>query len=147
MPERKCVAEGTCYPTNHVGAVIDNRADAEAAAEALQRAGFADVHQFHGAEAFVAIQAASRHENALVRTWRRVREFSDEGEVQKIFLSALYRGGSVLITYAATDQHAQQVSDILSRHHAHDVWYLGALTVEHLPQWLAGTESASAAHP
>ncbi len=136
MPDRKCVREGTCYPTNHVGALIDQRPDAEAAAEALCSVGFTDVEIFHGEEAYAAIREASRHENAFTRVWRRVRDHGDEGELREHYLSTLRRGGSYLIAYAATPEQAYHARDILVAYHAHDIWRLGAWTVERLPEHL-----------
>src|SRR5262245_55681159 len=102
MHERRRIGEGTSYPANHVAAVIDNCSDAEAAVEALRSAGFVDIHRFHGVEAFVAIQAACRYDGPLIRALRRVYELCDEAGVCQYLLAALYRGGSVLIVYAAT---------------------------------------------
>lgn len=137
MPDRKCVREGTCYPTNYVCALVDRRPDAEAAAEALSSAGFTDVELFHGEEAYAAIREASRHENAFTRAWRRVRDHGDEGEVHAHYLATLRRGGSYLIAYAATPDQAYHARDILVAHHAHDIWRLGAWTVERLPEYLS----------
>jgi hypothetical protein len=133
MQDRRRVDKGPCYATNHVAAVIDDRSDAEAAAEALRSAGFVDVHRFHGVEAFVAIQAASRYEGLFIRALRRICELGDESEVREHLLDALYRGGSVLIIYAATPLQIRHVCDILARCHARDLWRLGLLTVEHSP--------------
>lgn len=136
MTERKCVREGTCYPTNHLGAVIDRRLDAEAAADALRGAGFEDVQLFHGEEAYTAIRDATQHDNAFTRAWRRLRDHGDEGELHQHFLSTLRRGSSWLIAYADTPEQAHRARDILGMYHAHDIWFLGAWTVERLPEWL-----------
>jgi hypothetical protein len=116
-----------------VAVVIDNRLDAEADAEALRSAGFVDVHWFHGVEAFVAIQAASRHDGPFIRALRWICELGDEGEAREHLFDALYRGGSVLIVNAATPLQARHVCDILALRHAHDLRRLGLLTVEHVP--------------
>jgi hypothetical protein len=136
MRDRKCIREGTCYPTNYVGALVDRRADADAAAEALRAAGFADVELFHGEDAYAAIREASRHENAFTRAWRRVRDHGDEGELHAHYLATLRRGGSYLIAYAPAPDQVRQAHDILVAHHAHDIWRLGAWTVERLTEYL-----------
>jgi hypothetical protein len=129
--------EGTGCPTTHVAAVMDTCSDTEAAVAALRRAGFVAIHQFHGVEAFVAIQAASRYESPLIRAVRRVCELGDEGRVRHYLLAALYRGGSVLFVSAATPLQGRHICDILARRHAHYLWRLGDLTVEHVPVWSA----------
>lgn len=134
MPERKCVHEGTCYPTNHVSAVIDLRVDAEAAAEALRRAGFADVEIFHGQPAYMAIRNASKHGAAFVRAWRRIRDFGEEGELHQHYFSTLRHGSSYIIVYTATAEQTRHVRDILVMHHGHDIWRLGAWTEERLSE-------------
>src|SRR5215469_7381128 len=92
MRERACVHEGTCYPTNHVTAAFDGQKDAEGAGAALRGAGFADVGLFHGQEAYVAIQAASKHVAALTRVWRRLRDLGED-ELREQYLATLRRGG------------------------------------------------------
>lgn len=134
MPEKKCVREGTCYPANHVVAVIDMRPDAEAAAEALRRAGFADVEIFQGQPAYMAIRDASRHSAVFIRAWRRVRDFGEEGELHQHYFSTLRDGGSYIIVFAETADQTQQVRDILVIHHGHDIWRLGAWTEERLSE-------------
>jgi hypothetical protein len=133
MQDRRCVDEGKCYPTNHVAAVIDNCLDAEADAEALRSAGFVDVYWFHGVEAFVAIQAASRYDGSFIRALRWICELGDEGEVREHLFDVLYSGGSVLIVNAATPLQVRHVCNILALRHAHDLQSLELLTVEHLP--------------
>lgn len=140
VPERKCMHEGTCYPTNHVGAVIDRRPDAEEAAGALRSAGFEDVGLFHGQEAYAEIRKASSHVAAFTRAWRRFRDFGDEGELYQHYLSTLRRGNSYLIVHADTPEHAYRARDILVAHHAHDIWRLGAWTVERLTEPGEGSE-------
>jgi hypothetical protein len=132
VPERQCVIEGTCYPTNHVGAVIDQRAEAEDAAADLQGAGFEDVVLFHGREAYEAIRDASGRNNALTRAWRRLRDHGDEGELHEHFLSTLRRGRSFVIVYADTPEQVAHARDILASRHAHDIWYLGAWAMERM---------------
>ena len=134
MPVRKCVHEGTCYPTNHVGAVFAWRLDAEEAAEALRAAGFADIAIFHGQDAYATIRDASRHLTAFTRAWRRVRDLGDEGEFHWHSLSALRYGGSYLIVRVRTSEQARRARDVLLPHYAHDIWYLGAWTVERLSE-------------
>jgi hypothetical protein len=132
VAQRKCVREGTCYPTNHVSAFIDRRAEAEEAAEALHGAGFNDVSLFHGEAAYQAIHDANRHDSAFARAWRRIRDIGDEGALHQRFLLTLRLGGSCLIVYADSPGQAHHAHDILAAHHAHDIWRLGAWTVEQL---------------
>jgi hypothetical protein len=134
MRERACMHEGTCYPTNHIIAAFNWRPDAEDAGAALRSAGFDDVALFHGEEAYVAIQDASRHEAALVRAWRRLRDLGGEGEIHRRYLLTLRDGGSYLIVRADTAEQASQVRDILVLHHAHEIWRLGAWTLERLAE-------------
>src|SRR5260221_2080405 len=54
MPDRKCVRAGTCYPTNYVGALVDRRPDAEAAAQAMRSARITDVELIHVEESLCA---------------------------------------------------------------------------------------------
>jgi hypothetical protein len=128
------VREGTCYPANHVGAVIDRREDGEVAAAEMRSAGFSDVCLFHGEEAYASIRAATRHDNALTRAWRRLRDVGEEGEFHRHFLSALQQGNSILIAYAASAEQVDQARTILARHHAHGMHYLGAWTLERLAE-------------
>lgn len=134
VAERRCVHEGTCYPTRHVGAVLDGRKEAEAAAEALRGAGFADVALFHGQEAYAAIRDRRTHDGVIKRAWRRIRDLGEEGELHQHYLSVLRRGGSYLIVYAGTPAQADHARDILAQHHAHDIWRLGSWIVERLPE-------------
>ena len=131
--ERACVHEGTCYPTNHVIAAFDGQKDAEEAGTALRGAGFADVGLFHGREAYAAIEDASKHIATLTRAWRKLRDLG-EGELREHFLATLRRGGSYLIVRADTSEQAARVRDLLVSHHAHDIWHLGAWTLERLPE-------------
>lgn len=126
--------EGTCYPTNHVSAVIDHHAEAEEAAEALRRAGFADVGVFHGQEAYAAIRAKSEHASMLQRAWHWLRNVGDEDEVHGRYLEALRRGGSYLIVHADTRVEVHSAREILLAHHAYNLWHLGPWVMERLPE-------------
>jgi hypothetical protein len=139
MRERACVHEGTCYPTNHIIAAFAWRQDAEDAGAALRSAGFDDVGLFHGQEAYAAIQDASRREAALTRFWRRLRDLGGEGDLHRRYLLTLRDGGSYLIVHADTTEQASQVRDILVLRHAHDIWRLGAWTLERLTERQAVT--------
>jgi hypothetical protein len=132
VAQRKCVREGTCYPTNHVSAFIDRRAEAEEAAAALHDAGFSDVSLFHGEAAYQAIHDASRQDGAFARAWRRIRDIGDEGALHEHFLLTLRLGGSCLMVYADSAEQAHRAHEILAAHHAHGIWRLGAWTVEQL---------------
>jgi hypothetical protein len=131
--ERACMHEGTCYPTNHVTAAFDGQQDAEDAGAALRGAGFADIGLFHGREAYVAIQDASKHIAAVTRVWRRLRDLGED-QPHEYYLAILRRGGSYLIVRADTPEQAARARDLLASHHAHDIWYLGAWTLERLPE-------------
>jgi hypothetical protein len=131
--ERPCIHEGICYPTNHVSAAFDSRAEAEEAGAALRAAGFADVGLFHGRDAYVAIQDATRHEGALTRVWRRLRDLGED-EPHEQYLATLREGGSYLIVHADTAEQASHARDVLAPHHAHDIWRLGAWTLERLSE-------------
>lgn len=134
MRERACMHEGTCYPTNHIIVAFNWRPDAEDAGAALHSAGFDDVALFHGEEAYVAIQDASRREPAFTRAWRRLRDLGGEGALHRRYLLTLRDGGSYLIVRADTTEQASQVRDILVLHHAHEIWRLGAWTLERLAE-------------
>jgi hypothetical protein len=125
--------EGIRHPANYVAAVIDTCSDTEAAVNALRSMGYLDIHWFHGVEVFVAIQAASRYENSLIRALRRVCEVGDDGEVRQYLLSALYRGGCVVVIYVPTPLQARHVCNILARRHVHDLWRLGDQIAVHVP--------------
>jgi rhamnogalacturonyl hydrolase YesR len=134
MPELECIHEGTCYPTNHVSAVIDQRSQAEQAAEALRRAGFADVGLFHGHEAYAAIQEKSERKSTLERAKQWIRNIGDEDEIHAHYLAALQRGASYLIVYANTREEAYRAREILTAHQAYNLWYLGSWVMERLPE-------------
>lgn len=134
MSEHQCVHEGTCYPAHHVSAALADRSLAEAAAEALQRAGFADVDLFHGQTAYIAIRDLGRHANPLQRAWRRVRDIGQEGEVHRQYLATLREGGSYLIVYAGTLDQAARARAILAANGAHYIWHAGAWTVERMAE-------------
>jgi hypothetical protein len=134
MSEPECIHEGTCYPTNHVSAVIDQHTEAEEAAEALRRAGFADVSVFHGQEAYAAIRDKRERAGMLQRAWQWVRNLGDEDEIHARYLDALRRGGSYLIVYADTREEVQSAREILIAHHAYNLWHLGPWVMERLPE-------------
>jgi hypothetical protein len=130
----KCIQEGTCYPTNHVCAVIDQEAETEGAVEALRAAGFANIRLFRGQEAYTAIRRRSGQDNALWRVWRRVRDLGTEGEIHQLYLATLRRGGSYVLVYASTRDQVDLARAILAAHHAHAIWHLGPWTMERLSE-------------
>jgi hypothetical protein len=125
--------EGTRYPTDHLMAILDNKQEAERAAQVLHDTGFADVALFHGRRALQAIQANKRRENPLRRSWERVSvEMSDETDSRRHYLGALRQGRSVVMVYAQQPAQVDLAVGILRAHQAHAIQFFGRWTIADL---------------
>ncbi len=90
---------------HYLAAVIDDEHGADAAARALQDAGFArrDISVYHGSEGAKAIAAQERSERPLAKLLRALMDI-EEGVVRQDYLEALGHGASVVILHLPDPQ-------------------------------------------
>src|SRR5579875_946377 len=80
------VMDGTTYPVdNAVVAEIDSYQEADAAAKALQQAGFASdtINVFKGPEALARIHERERELSPWERLWRKFRNFGGNEDINQ----------------------------------------------------------------
>lgn len=122
------------YPNHYLLAVIDNQQESDAAAQALQNAGFAptDISVFHGADGLKAIQAEEQAAGPLAQLMRAFMDI-EGGVVRQRFDDALRRGASDVFVHLHTKEQQQRAEEILRQHQAYLLTVLGPLTWETLP--------------
>jgi hypothetical protein len=123
------------YPTNHLLAILDNRERVATLATALRNAGFRDSEiEFGSGEATAdAIAATTGHRGLVDLTLRladRLGVWSDEMAMKEKYEQALRDGGVVVSVAAPTDDRKTAAAEILSRHGARYINFLGTLSVE-----------------
>lgn len=126
------------YPSRQVLAVLDTEADAEAARDALEGAGFepAMVTLRSGPDGTARIDGLGRSNGAGARL-RRLLAFTVMDQLPDFILyeRALRDGRFVLAVRAAREDEKLQARDILRRHGAHFTNYYGRFATEELDLW------------
>lgn len=122
------------YPHHYLLAVIDNNQESDAAAQALQYAGFAreDISVFHGPEGLKAIQAQEQSGGPLAQLMRAFMDI-EGGVVRKRFEDALRGGASDIFVHLRSSEQQQRAEEILRQHHGYLLTVLGPFTWETLP--------------
>ncbi|HLY30074.1 MAG TPA: hypothetical protein VKQ36_03545 [Ktedonobacterales bacterium] len=138
MSDSESVLDGTTYPKdNAVVAEIDDRREAEAAAQALRQAGFAQeaIHLVTGRSGLAHIHARERHLSPWARFWRAFRTFGgDEDLDRETQLQALAHGHALLGVLTPTEADVERAHRVLVAHHAKTIRAFGQTTVTNLPQ-------------
>lgn len=136
----KRIHEGTAYPTDYMIAVLDDRAEADSAAEELRSATLPDAFCFHGKEGLVAIQEHARHESALHRAWGALEDAGSEaGEYHQEYLDHLRQGHSVVCVHASTKEELERARGVLANRQGYAVRHFGRWVVRDL----SGTRSTT----
>jgi len=122
-------ARPMAHPCDDVLAVIDDDERADAAIEAVRKAGFrdAEIHVFRGRDEI----------GRLARSWWRdagVPAFlapflagvlSDEHDLEEIYESEGLAGHTVLAIHTRTAEDVERARWVLQHAGAHDTWYFG----------------------
>jgi hypothetical protein len=123
-------------------AVLDTPAEADAAAEALAKAGFeqAKIEVFHGADDAALFDASGRRHGLRGRLYRLI-EFSwaDQAPDFAWYEAALREGRVVLSVRVRGQQQLRQTADILLAHGGHFINHFGWFETQELARW-RGTE-------
>ncbi len=128
---------GSVYPKDYLVAVFDDLQDAEKAVQALRDAGFGaeDIRLLRGQELierFQNVENVEKKQNLLSRLASAFRG-AEEGADTAAYLEEARRGHSILNVYAGKAERAEQISNILTRYHAHLIKYYGNWTITNLP--------------
>ena len=124
------------YPRHYLLAVIDDAQQADAAAQALQTAGFAreDISVFHGTEGLTAIQAQQASEGIWGKLFRAFMGI-EGGEVRSRFEDELRRWASDIFVHLNSPEQQQRAEEVLRQHHGYLLTVLGPYTWEQLPAY------------
>ena len=128
---------GSWYPENYIVAVIDHRAEAEQAAEALRSAGWPamDVRLFAGTEVETHLNKIEEHRSLPKKLAADVRHVvSDEGIMGEDYEEDARLGHQILAVYTPNDDKVEQARTLLAAHHAHSIEYFGKWVITDLPQ-------------
>ena len=129
--------EAIRYPTNHVLAVLDNRAVANAAVAALQAGGFLDseIQVGTGVAAADELDATTGRRglaDILIRLAERIGIANEEMETKNRYEQAMRENRFVLAVAAPTDERKDEATRILREHGAHTLAFFGKHTIEYL---------------
>jgi hypothetical protein len=123
-------------------AVLDTPAEADAAAEALTKAGIepAKIERFQGADDAALFDASGRRHGLRGRLYRLI-EFSwaDQAPDFAWYEAALREGRVVLSTRVRGQRQLRQAADILLAHGGHFINHFGWFETQELARW-RGTE-------
>jgi hypothetical protein len=134
---------GVFYPTHHVVALLPDAARARAAAEALERAGWAppDVHRSSGAQAIEGRRRFLEHRTVIDRLGELVSSVvADEREARDEYLEAAARGAHFLLISTPTAEQVRRAQAILAGHDAWGMRHYGDAVVTDLPSAGRATE-------
>ena len=128
---------GGMYPKDYVVAVFDDLQDAEKAVQELQKTGFGaeDIRLLRGQELierFQNVENVEKKQNPLSRL-AGAFQGAEEGDDTVAYLEEARKGHSILNVYAGKTERAEQISDILTRYHAHHIKYYGHWAITNLP--------------
>jgi hypothetical protein len=121
-PHRTPGSFGVFYPENDIIAVIDDRAEAERAVEALQAAGIpaGDIDLATGEQVLEYDREFRRQQqNPVGRLARAVSHlFSEDARYEDEFAEAARAGRQFLVVHAPRAEVAERLRPILATHHA-----------------------------
>lgn len=130
----RAAEEAARYPTNHIIAVVNDRQEAEQAANALRESGFTHVELLSGSDSLHLVQRKLDEQNPLAKVWESVRKaLTDEGANEQAYLDELRRGHSVVMAHVADAEDAGRADEVLRRYHAHIVQHFSEWTVTNMP--------------
>jgi hypothetical protein len=114
------------YPTNRVGALMDDPDGVAAAIEDLVQAGFERSEMFvlAGPQGAERLDVTGRHHGLLGRIHRFIGQLGDEHE-QLMAAAEHLRAGGFSILVPADDDSKDEVALILKAHGGHDVIHFG----------------------
>jgi hypothetical protein len=124
------------HPKNNITAVIDELSDLAHVIQSLHRAGFSDedLSVFAGNEGLAKLDLHGREHGFLAHVMRAVESLTTEertnnSEIEDALKTARF---FVRVRTDGGDEQKQTAECILKAHHAHNLRYFGAWTVEHL---------------
>ena len=122
------------FPYNSVVGIIDDRAQLEAAVQALLAAGFAEaeVRVLAGAAGVRQIDATGERKGLLARLFRLVDALGEEREHTARHVAALEAGHFVVTVDAPDDQAKGRARDALVAHGGHFISYYSRWATEDL---------------
>lgn len=123
------------YPTNHVVAVIDKEVPLAAAVESLTSGGFLDSEiQVSCGTAEADRLRASTGRGGLagvaIRIAQRLGLEDDEMALKSHYEQAMRDGGYVVRVATPTEERKERAADVLRKHGAHSINFLGRFVVE-----------------
>jgi hypothetical protein len=134
-PERTPSSFGVFYPKDDIIAVIDDRAEAERAVEALRAVGISadDIDLATGDQVLEYDREFRRSQNPAGRLARAVSQlFSDDSGYEQQFAESARAGHYFLVIHAPQAEVAERARPILIAHNARFARYFGRHAVEDL---------------
>lgn len=128
---------GGWYPHNYLIAVIDDRAEAERAAQALSSAGWPenDIRLFPGKIVATQLEQLEERRSLPEKLAADVRHYvSDEGVMAEDYEEDARLGHHILAVYTPDDDQVEQARALLAAHHAHSIEHFGTWVITDLPQ-------------
>lgn len=122
LPTEDPKSYGVFYPEDDIVAVIEDRAEAERAVEALRAAGIAmaDTDLATGAQVLAYEQHFQQNQTPMERLAQFVSSvFSDDGRYQQEYVEAARAGHYLLVVHAPGTEVVALARPILAAHHAH----------------------------
>ncbi|HEU5229595.1 MAG TPA: universal stress protein [Ktedonobacteraceae bacterium] len=127
---------GAAYPKDYVIAAIDDESEARQAMRELEDAGIAaeNIHFFTSRQVLESAEDTAVTRSPLSRladVFQAVA--SDDDAHVLIYVEEARRGRNIINVLAENSEQVQTISDILVKHHAHNIKYFGrwAVTVLH----------------
>jgi hypothetical protein len=123
---------GHLYPVGDILAVIDDRADAERAVQALKDAGVpdGDVDLVDGAWFAKVMRANKESWNPIQRVVAVLG--AEEGEVVRDYLQQADAGHTIVVVHAEQREAWERIAQVLKTHGAHHVRHYGRLEMTEL---------------
>jgi hypothetical protein len=130
-------AEAVNYPEDHIVAILDSPEAAVAAAEALTTGGFleSEVTLACGVEAADRLKASSGRPGLIGQLLQIADSLgirTEELEIRHEYEEALRRGRVTLLVFVPTEERKERAAEILRKHGAHFINFMGQLTIEQL---------------
>jgi hypothetical protein len=126
---------GFIYPEGDLLAVIDDCAEADRAAQALEAAGISadDIFLIEGQRLIEISEDFRQHQHALGRIGRAISHLmSDSPRLEQEYLDEAHKGHHLLAVRAPSVEVVERVRAVLGAHRAHHIRHYGSLTVEEM---------------
>jgi hypothetical protein len=123
---------GQLYPTGDILAVIDDRADAERAVQALKQIGVppGDVDLVDGAWFVEAIQHVEQRRGLIGHIAAMVAQ--EEGDLTRKYQEEASKGHTIVVVHAERLDVSSQVVHVLAEHGARSMHHYGQLVITDL---------------